>query len=122
MNEPAAGPAQRSAPVTAQRSASVTATTVPAWTRSAGLTAGGTAAVVLAAAGLLLARIDLALLALPLVAAVAWMWERRPDRAQAATATLTLAEPSGTEVEFTLAIRAPAGVEAIALRYTALGG
>jgi uncharacterized protein (DUF58 family) len=122
VTEPAPGPAQPSTPVTGQRSASVTATTVPSWTRSAGLTAGGTAAVVLAAAGLLLARIDLALLALPLVVALASVWERRPDRAEAATATLTLAEPGGTEVDFTLAIRAPAGVEAIALRYTALAG
>ncbi len=45
-----------------------------------------------------------------------------PGPGQAATATLTLAEPGGTEVDFTLAIQAPAGVEAIALRYTRAGG
>jgi uncharacterized protein (DUF58 family) len=93
---------------------------VPSWTRSVGLTAGGIVAVVLAAAGLLLARIDLALLALPLVAALAGSWESRPDRTDAATATLALAESGGTEIDFTLAIEAPAGVEAIALRYSVL--
>ena len=95
---------------------------MPSWTRSAGLTAGATVAVVLAAAGLLLARIDLALLALPLVVALAWSWERRPAQTEAATATLTLTESGGTEIDFTLAIEAPAGVEAIALRYSLLAG
>jgi len=70
----------------------------------------------------LLSRIDLALLALPLVVALAWTWERRPDQTEAATATLTLAELGGTEVDFTIAIAAPVGVEAIALRYTLLAG
>jgi uncharacterized protein (DUF58 family) len=100
----------------------VTVTAVPSWTRSVGLTAGGIVAVVLAAAGLVLARIDLALLALPLVVALAWSWERRPDRTDAATATLALAEPEGNVIDFTLAIEAPARVEAIALRYSVLTG
>ena len=97
-------------------------TAVPKWTRSAGLMAGGAAAVVLAATGLVLSRIDLALLALPLVVALAWTWDRRPDQSEAATATLSLDEPGGTEVDFTIAIEAPAGVEVIALRYTVLAG
>jgi uncharacterized protein (DUF58 family) len=104
------------------RSAPVTITAVPKWTRSPGLTAGGIVAIVLAAAGLLGSRIDLALLAMPLVIALAWTWERHPDRTEAATATLTLAESDGTGIDFTLAIHAPDTVEAIALRYTVLAG
>lgn len=105
-----------------QRSPPVAATAVPSWTRSAGLTAGGVVAVVVAAAGLLLSRIDLALLALPLVVALTWEWERGVDRTGLATATLTLAEPAGTEIDYSLAIAAPAGVEAIVLRCTVLAG
>jgi uncharacterized protein (DUF58 family) len=114
--------ATETTPEPARRSAPVTATSRPSWARSAGLTVGGATAVVLAAAGLLLSRIDLALLAVPLVAAVAWAWEAAPDRAQTATATLTLAEPSGSEVDFTFSIAAPDGVEAIAVRYIVLAG
>ena len=105
-----------------QRAAPVTATRVPSWTRSAGLTAGAVVAVVLAAAGLVLSRVDLALLALPLVAALAVTWERRPDPAQPATVTLTVAEPDSAEVAFTIVVAAPAGVEAIVLRCTRLAG
>jgi uncharacterized protein (DUF58 family) len=100
----------------------VTATTVPTWTRSAGLAAGAIVAVTFAAAGLLLARIDLALFALPLVAALAWARERRPDESEAATATLALAELGGREMEFTLTVQAPARVETIVLRYSLLSG
>jgi uncharacterized protein (DUF58 family) len=97
-------------------------TTVPDWARSAGMVAGTIAAVLLAGAGLLLSRIDLALLAVPLVAAIAWSAERRPDPAAAATATVDVGEPEGSELAFTLAIAAPAGVESVALRTALLGG
>jgi uncharacterized protein (DUF58 family) len=100
----------------------VTATAVPRWAHSAGFAAGGIVAVVLAASGLVLARVDLALLALPLVAALAWTWERRPDRTDAASATLTLADTGVTEIEFTLAITAPSGVEAIVVQCSLLEG
>jgi uncharacterized protein (DUF58 family) len=110
------------APQSPQHAAPVTATAVPSWTRSVGLVAGGAVAVVLAAAGLLFARIDLALFALPLFASLAWSRERRPNRAESATATLTVAESGGAEIDFALTIAAPAGVEAIALRYRLLSG
>lgn len=108
-------------PTSAPRSAPIAATTVPNWTLSAGLSAGGIVAIVLAGAGLLLARIDLALLALPLVVSLAWTWERRPERAVAASATLTLFE-LGDKVDFALALESPAGVEAIVVRSIVLGG
>jgi uncharacterized protein (DUF58 family) len=87
-----------------------------------GLIAGGIVAILLAAGGLLLGRIDLALLALPLVVSLAWTWERRPVRTDTGIATLTLSETSNTEIDFALVIEAPAGVEAIVLRSVVLGG
>lgn len=103
------------------RSAPITATAVPPWALSAGLTAGGIVAIVLAGAGLLLARIDLALLALPLIMSLAWTWERRPERTGSATARLNLFE-AGDKVDFALALDSPAGVEAIVVRSVVLGG
>jgi uncharacterized protein (DUF58 family) len=109
-------------PLSAPRAAPVTTTAVPRWTASIGLTAGGIVAIVLAAAGLLLARVDLALFALPLFAALAWSRERRPNRDEAATATLTLAESGGEEMDFAVTIDAPARVEAIVVRSSVLSG
>jgi uncharacterized protein (DUF58 family) len=103
-------------------SAEVAAGTVPKWMRSAGVSAGGVVAVVIAAAGLLLSRIDLALLALPLVAAVAASWERRPSRDAETTATLVLSEPDGSELDYSLTVKAPPGAELIALRCSLLRG
>jgi uncharacterized protein (DUF58 family) len=103
-------------------SAPVTATTVPIWMRSAGVVAGGAVAITLAALGLLLSRTDIALFALPLVAAVAMSWERRPLRDSGAAATLVLGESDGVELDYSLVVEAPPGVEAIALRYSLLGG
>jgi uncharacterized protein (DUF58 family) len=95
---------------------------VPTWVRSDGLKVGAIVAVGLAAVGLLLSRIDLALLALPLLAALAWAQERLPHQTEAATATLTFGEPDGMEIGYTVAIAAPAGVEAISLHCTVLSG
>ena len=100
----------------------ISRTSVPTWTRSAGLTAGGIVAIVLATGGLLLGRIDLALLALPLIVALAWTRQRRPATGAVSEATLTLREPRDNEIEFTLAFDGPTGVEAVVVRSTVLGG
>ncbi|HTB08571.1 MAG TPA: DUF58 domain-containing protein [Acidimicrobiales bacterium] len=100
----------------------ISRTSVPTWTRSAGLTAGGIVAIVLATGGLLLGRIDLALLALPLIVALAWTRQRRPATGAVSEATLTLREPRDSEIEFTLAFDVPTGVEAVVVRSTVLGG
>lgn len=97
-------------------------TTVPVWTQSAGRGAGAVVVLVLAVAGLLLSRIDLALLAVPLLVALVWARERRPDPAEPVNATLTLTQAGPTEIGFTCTVAAPAGVEAILLRSTTLGG
>ena len=111
-----------SAPPLHSRLAPISQSSVPSWTRSAGLTAGGIVAIVLATGGLLLGRIDLALLALPLVVGLAWTWERRPATGAISVATLTLSDSSDSEIDFALAFDAPTGVEAVVVRSTLLGG
>ena len=95
---------------------------VPRWSRSAGLPAAGAVAVVLAAAGLIAGRVDLALLAVPLVAAVGLSWGRRPAPALGGSARLELGTPRGAEVDYVLSIRPPPGVEAVVLRHRLLAG
>lgn len=90
--------------------------------RSIGLTAGAAVALAIAATGLIASRVDIALLAVPLVAAGALSWERRPSASEAATAQLHLADPSHGEIEFTLALAPPARVEMVVLRYSTLTG
>jgi uncharacterized protein (DUF58 family) len=95
---------------------------VPSWARSPGLTAGAAVALVVAACGLIASRVDIALLALPLVVAVGMSWERRPSSTEAATARLVLAEPGAAEIDYALSIRPPARVEIIVVRYSLLAG
>ena len=97
-------------------------TDVANWERSVGLTACAAVAIVIAAVGLIAARLDVALLSLPLVAAAALSWERRPSSAEAGTGRLRLAEPDRGEVGFTLSIAPPGRVEMIVLRYSILAG
>jgi uncharacterized protein (DUF58 family) len=100
----------------------ITATTTLRWTSSPGLGAGVAVALVLAAIGLIAARADIALLALPLVIALAVSRERRPLPNEPATAHLTLADSQGFEARYHLDFRLPPGVETVILRYRVLGG
>jgi uncharacterized protein (DUF58 family) len=100
----------------------VTATAAQRWTRSAALAAGSATALLLAAVGLIAGRIDVALLALPLVASVALSWDRRPAADEQATVTLSLADSGGSEVAYSLEIKSPPQAEMIVLRYSVLGG
>lgn len=100
----------------------VAATTTQRWTRSAGLTAASASALLLAAIGLIAGRIDVALLALPLVAAIALSWDARPGRDEQATVTLSLTDAEESGVNYDLAITAPPQAEMIVLRYSVLGG
>lgn len=111
-----------SAPESAGRPDRFAQTEFPSWTLSAGQLAGGVAALIIAAAGLVTSRVDVALLALPLVAAVAVSWERRPLSGEAATVSLVLREPSGAEIGYALEIAPPPAVEATVLRYSVLAG
>jgi uncharacterized protein (DUF58 family) len=81
------------------------------------------AAVVLAAAGLAFARIDVALLALPFLIAAAWAWDRRPGRADTARVSVTTgSHPQHGELSYTVAIASPSATDAVSLRIAKLGG
>jgi uncharacterized protein (DUF58 family) len=110
MTEPASSPDQ------------ITATTTQRWMRSPGLVTGTATALLLAAVGLIASRMDVALLSLPLVAAVALSWDRRPGADDQATVTLSLADAGDSEIRYGLDIRPPERVETIVLRYSVLGG
>jgi uncharacterized protein (DUF58 family) len=105
-----------------RRADQVTETTRQRWTRSPGLIAGAAAALVLAGVGLIASRVDIALLALPLVAAVALSWDRRPVADEQASVTLSLADSGGPEVAYSLDITPPQHAEMVVLRYSVLGG
>ncbi|MGC9221066.1 MAG: DUF58 domain-containing protein [Solirubrobacteraceae bacterium] len=98
----------------------------PTWNVFEGLTAGAATVVIIVAAGLIAGRMDVVLLALPLVAAVVLQWERRPDPAATTEARVTLEELSQTgdaaEVSYVISIDSPLGTEAVVLRYSLLGG
>lgn len=94
----------------------------PTWTRAAGHAAGAAVAIVVAAVGLATSRIDVALLALPLVVAVGLSVELRPPAGGVARAEIVVKEPVGSEMGYVVSIVPPAGVEAVVLRYRLLGG
>ena len=85
----------------------VAATTTQRWTRSPALVAGSATGLLLAAVGLIAGRIDVALLALPLVAAVALSWDRRPAGDEQATVALSLADAGNSRVAYSLEITSP---------------
>jgi uncharacterized protein (DUF58 family) len=100
----------------------VRAQSIQRWTRSPALVAGPAALLIVAAIGLIAARIDIALLALPLVVAISLSWDRRPAPDGEVKIELTLTDAAGSEVEYRLAIQPPPRVETIVLRYGVLGG
>ncbi len=100
----------------------VAATTTQRWTRSPALVAGSTTGLLLAAIGLIAGRIDIALLSLPLVAAVALSWDRRPVTDEQASVTLSLADSGDSTVAYSLDITTPSAAEMIILRYSVLAG
>lgn len=110
MSDPPASPVDHVAAVTTAR-----------WSRSSGLAAASATGLLVAAIGLIAGRIDVALLALPLVAAVARAWDRRPQDGERANVTLALAD-TDDGVAYRLDITPPAPTEMVVLRYSVLGG
>ncbi|MDE3133561.1 MAG: DUF58 domain-containing protein, partial [Acidobacteriota bacterium] len=100
----------------------VSATTTQRWTRSPALAAGAAGALVLASIGLLAGRVDVALLSLPLVAAIALSWDRLPAGHEQATLSIALIDGGDSEVAYRLGVQPPLQAEAIVLRYSVLGG
>lgn len=104
-----------------RRQDQVVATTTPRWTHSVALAAGGATGLLVAAIGLIAGRLDVALLAVGLVAAVTRSWDRRFAGDEQARVTLSLND-SGSGVEYELEVSTSPAVEMIALRYSVLGG
>ena len=115
---PGPGEERGAGPTPPARHAATTAQ--PVWTLAASCYAGIAVAIALATAGLLLARADLALLALPLMLAAAWTSERRPDPKRPSTLSVDVtARPGGAC--YAIALRPPNGVDAVVLRLGSLG-
>jgi uncharacterized protein (DUF58 family) len=95
-----------------------------AWVLSRSATAAVVVAVVLAAAGLVLSRVDIALLALPFVVVAARTGDRRPPPGPGGPVTVDLAPPGRGDAELAAVLAfAPApGVDAVALRLSSFGG
>nr|MDA8291378.1 DUF58 domain-containing protein [Actinomycetota bacterium] len=94
----------------------------PSWPRATGLSAGAVVAVILAAVGVLASRVDVALLAVPLVAAVGLSGSRRISPVETGSASLELGEPRGEEIGYTLTLLPPTGAEMAVVRYRVLDG
>ena len=93
------------------------------WVLARSHTAAVVVAVVFAAGGLVLSRVDLALLALPFIVTACWAWDRRPRRAQASVVAVDLAphHPGAAELEFLLTLSPAAGVDSAAVRLASFG-
>ena len=91
----------------------------------AGALAGGVTAVVLAAAGVLLARADLVLLALPLALSAAWAWSSRPaDRPDGPATGLTVRVAPDADrrlVRYRVSVDRSVGTDAVHVRVSVLG-
>jgi uncharacterized protein (DUF58 family) len=112
------------APPTGRGTERTTGSSPTEWVLARSRTAAVVVAVVFAAAGLVLSRVDLALLALPFTLAAAWAWDRRPRRDDRSTLTVDLAphEPGDTELEVLVTLTPAAGVDGVALRLASFGG
>lgn len=100
----------------------VSATTTQRWTLSPGLVSGAVAALVVASIGLIAGRVDVAVLSLPLVVAVALSWDQLPRPDEQVTVTVSLVDQTRSEVAYRLDVASPPEAETIVLRYSVLGG
>lgn len=94
----------------------------PEWFRSPGLAFAAAIAITLIGLGLILARIDIALLGLPLVAAVSLSAARQPDSDRDTSAEIVVHDSGGNEISYDAAINPPARTETVILRYSLLNG
>jgi uncharacterized protein (DUF58 family) len=95
----------------------------PVWMLRSSFTALVAAAVIVAALGLLFARVDVALLALPLVVSAAVSWSRRPTNQATATVEVTGApRASGQALAYDVRVDSPQGTDAVGVHLTLRGG
>lgn len=87
-----------------------------AWSANGALAIGVALAVLLAAAGLLLSRADVALIALPLLIASAVAWDRRPRDVSSVNARIELTPTrDGSAIDYRCSLETPRQVEAVSL-------
>lgn len=102
--------------------AALHATVRPTWRRTATIDQAVVLGLVIAAAGTLTSRVDVVLIALPLLASAAIAFDRRPAAGARSTVQVDVARgPGGTgsgELGYRVAIDAPAGTELVHLRLT----
>jgi uncharacterized protein (DUF58 family) len=98
------------------------ATARPAWTRSPAARLGAVVAIVVIGLGLILGRIDIALLGLPIAIAIAVSLARRPSQQAPATATISVGDSARGEIDYTITITPPARTETVIVRHSILNG
>lgn len=93
----------------------VVATTLPA-------VVAAVAGTLVATLGVALSRVDLVLVALPLLVGAAWARDRRPSPDAATEATLDVEARGAAGWRYRVGLRAPVGVDAVHVRLQVLGG
>jgi len=103
---------------------------LPSWTLSGAIPAAVVVAIVFSAAGLVFSRVDIVLLALPLIVCVALAWERRPQADAPSSITANIHSGSGGSedrqhagmLRYTIDIETPDAAEHVQLRLSVLSG
>jgi uncharacterized protein (DUF58 family) len=103
---------------------------LPSWTLSGAIPASVVVAIVFSAAGLVFSRVDIVLLALPLIVCVALAWERRPpaDAPSSITANIDSGDDDREDrqhagmLRYTIDIETPDAAEYVQLRLSVLSG
>jgi len=96
-------------------------TSTPRWTLSGAIPSAAVVALLFCAAGLVFSRVDIVLVALPLIACVALAWERRPRAGAQTSIHAELADhPEAGLLRYELEI-APGDAEQVQLRVAVLG-
>jgi uncharacterized protein (DUF58 family) len=99
---------------------------LPSWTLSGAIPAAAVVAVAFSAAGLVFSRVDLVLIALPLIASIALAWGRRPQADAPSFFSATVGggadgHESGM-LRYTIGIEPPDAAEQVQLRLAVLSG
>jgi uncharacterized protein (DUF58 family) len=106
---------------------------LPGWTLSGAIPAAAVVAVVFSAAGLVFSRVDIVLIALPLIVCVALAWERRPQADAPSSITAEVHGGDGKEggqeagqhpgmLRYTIDIETPDAAESVQVRLATLSG
>lgn len=96
---------------------------IPQWTLSGAIPAAAVVALLFCAAGLVFSRVDIVLVALPLIASVAIAWERRPRGNSTSSLHATLSgHPEEGMLRYDISVETAGTVEQVQLRLAVLDG